>query len=142
LAAYDWYDHPDGPKFVETHRDEDRTVGHWLLLPGTFSSFHRVLNGDELWLIHAGKLHVHVIESSGKHTLLRLGLDLRSDERPVAAVPAGAWQAAELPADVPFAFGTNVCAPPFSFDQFSIAEQDALILQYPAHKTLIHRLTR
>lgn len=142
LAAYDWYDHPDGPKFVEVHRDEHRTAGHWLFLPGTFSSFHRVLNGEELWLIHAGKLHVHVIESSGKHTLLRLGLDLRSGERPVAAVPAGHWQAAELPADAPFAFGTNVCAPPFSFDQFSIAERDVLIRQYPAHNTLVHRLTR
>jgi hypothetical protein len=33
LAAYDWFDHPDGPKFVETHRDEHRTSGHWLFPP-------------------------------------------------------------------------------------------------------------
>jgi predicted cupin superfamily sugar epimerase len=127
-----------GPVFQLGHS----TSGHWLFLPGSFSSFHRVLNGDELWLIHAGKLHVHVIEPFGKHMLLRLGLDVRSGERPVAAVPAGHWQAAELPADAQFAFGTNVCAPPFSFDEFSIAERDVLIREHPAQATLVRRLTR
>jgi predicted cupin superfamily sugar epimerase len=100
------------------------------------------LNGEELWLIHAGKLLLHVIEPSGGYALLRLGLDVRSGERPAAAVQAGHWQAAELPARTPFAFGTNVCAPPFSFGQFSIAERNDLIRQHPSHAALIQRLTR
>ena len=63
LAAYDWFDHPEGIKFVETHRDAHRTSGHWLLLPGVFSSFHKVGNNEELWLIHLGRVLVHVFEA-------------------------------------------------------------------------------
>jgi predicted cupin superfamily sugar epimerase len=113
-----------------------------VLLPGSFSSFHKVLNSDELWLIHAGTLHVHVLEPSGTYTLLRLGVDVCSGERPVVTVPAGHWQAAELAPGVPFAFGTNVCAPPFSFDHFSIAARDELLSEHPTHSALVCRLTR
>jgi predicted cupin superfamily sugar epimerase len=142
LARYAWFDHPDGPKFVETHRDAYRTAGHWLFLPGSFSSFHAVANGEELWLIHIGRLQLHVIEPAGRHSVVRLGLDITGGELPIAVVPAGCWQAAELPEGVPFAFGTNVCAPPFSFDEFSIANRRDLTTEYPVHKELINRLTR
>jgi len=67
---------------------------------------------------------------------------VRAGERPVATVGVGHWQAAELHERVPFAFGTNVCAPPFTFDQFSIAERDALLVEHPGHAGLIQRLTR
>jgi predicted cupin superfamily sugar epimerase len=142
LAAYDWFDHPDGPKFVETHRDPYRASGHWLFMPGSFSSFHKVMNNEEIWLIHVGKLLVHVIEPSGEYRHIRLGLDLGAGERPVATVGIGHWQAAELHEGTPFAFGTNVCAPPFSLDQFAIADRDTLVREHPAHASLIRRLTR
>jgi len=142
LAAYAWFDHPDGPKFVETHRDAHRTSGHWLFLPGAFSSFHKVLNNEELWLIHTGRLLVHVLEPGGAHQVLRLGMDFHAGERPVVTVPAGYWQAAELPEGEPFAFGANVCAPPFSFEQFSMARREDLLREFPHHAGLIMRLTR
>ena len=142
LASHEWLDHPDGPKFVETHRDAHRTSGHWLFLPGSVSAFHKVDNSEELWLVHMGKILLHVIEPAGDYRLIRLGFDLRGGERPVAAVGAGYWQAAELPDEVPFAFGTNVCAPPFSFDEFSIAQREALAREHPTHAQLIRRLTR
>lgn len=142
LAAYDWFDHPDGPKFVETHRDEYRSSGHWLFRPGTFSSFHNVLNNDELWLIHTGQLLVHVLDPDRAHRCLRLGLNYAAGERPVVAVPAGCWQAAELPEGTPFAFGTNVCAPPFSFEKFTIAPRESLLRDFPDQADLIKRLTR
>ena len=139
---YDWFDHPDGPKFVETHRDDFRTSGHWLFLPGAFSSFHKVKNSDELRFIHQGKLLLYFFGSDRKLNTIRLGVDLDSGEVLVANVPADCWQAAELTENQAFAFGTNVCAPPFSFDEFSIAERTCLILNYPKEKDLILRLTR
>jgi uncharacterized protein len=142
LAHYSWFDHPDGPKFVETHRDQYRTSGHWLFLPRTFSSFHKLANNEELWLIQAGRLVVHVLEPGGRHSVLRLGLDVAAGEQPVAVVPLECWQAAELPEGVPFAFGTNVCAPPFSFEAFAIGSRLELESEYPEHTELIHRLTR
>ena len=134
--------HHDGPKFVETHRDPYRSSGHWLFLPGAFSSFHRVDNNEEIWAIHLGRLIVHVLEPDGIHTILRLGTDLEAGERPVVTVPTGYWQAAEIPEGVEFAFGTNVCAPAFSFSEFAIAGRDELLNQFPQHEDIIIRLTR
>jgi predicted cupin superfamily sugar epimerase len=142
LSSYEWYDHPEGLKFVETHRDAYRTSGHWLLLPGAFSTFHKWAGGEELWFIHAGRLALHVIEPSGAHMLLRLGTDVAAGERPAAAVPASCWQAAELPEGVEFAFGTVVCAPPFSFEQLVTADAEGLQREFPEHRALIRRLTR
>ena len=142
LAAYDWYDHPEGPKFVETHRDTHRTSGHWLFLPGVFSAFHKVLNNDELWLIQQGRLLLHVLGPDGGHQILPLGFDVAQGEHPVAAVPAGWWQAAELPEGAPFAFGVNVCAPPFSFDEFVPERRDELLRDFPQHADIVMRLTR
>jgi len=143
LAAYDWFDHPDGPyKFVETHRDAHRSSGHWLFLPGAFSSFHKVRNNEELWLIHLGRVLVHVLDPDGAHHVLRLGTDLAAGERPVVAVPANYWQAAEIPEGTPFAFGTNVCAPAFSYEEFAIARREDLLRDFPDHADVIIRLTR
>ena len=142
LLAYSWFDHPDGPRFVETHRDPYRTSGHWLFTPGRFSSFHRVKNNEEIWAIHRGRLLVHVLEPGGAHRALRLGLDFAAGERPVVTVPAGSWQAAELVEGDDFAFGTNVCAPGFEFTEFDIAGRDSLLREFPQHAALITRLTR
>jgi hypothetical protein len=142
LKVYKWFDHPDGPKFVETHCDEFRSSGHWLFLPGTFSSFHNVLNNEELWLIHVGRLLVHVLNLDGTYQKLCLGTDLPAGERPVVTVAAGCWQAAELPEGTPFAFGANVCAPPFSFEKFKIARREDLLRDFPQQADLITRLTR
>ena len=142
LAAYDWFDHPDGCRFVDTHRDAHRTCGHWLYLPGAFSSFHKVCDSEELWLIHAGRVLVHVLDPGGAHHVLRLGSDLASGERPVVAVPVGYWQATEIPDGTPFAFGSNVCAPPFSYEEFAMARREDLLRDYPDHAHLIERLTR
>ena len=142
LAAYDWFDHPEGMKFVEPHRDAHRTSGHWLFLPGLFSSFHKVRNNEELWLIHLGRVLVHVLDPDGVHHVLRLGTDLAAGERPLATVPVGYWQAAEMPEGTPFAFGTNVCAPAFSCEEFAIARREDLLRDFPDHADLIIRLTR
>lgn len=142
LATYDWFDHPDGPKFAETHRDAHRTCGHWLFLPGSFSSFHKVTNNEEVWALHLGRLLVHVLEPGGAHWVLRLGTDFDAGERPVVTVPAGYWQAAELPPGVEFAFGANICAPAFSFAEFAIATRHELLAAFPEHRELICRLTR
>jgi predicted cupin superfamily sugar epimerase len=142
LNCYDWFDHIDGPKFVETHRDQFRTSGHWLFLPKVISYFHKVDNNAELWYIHIGRLVIHLLTPEGLHQELYLGTDIHSGERPVVVIPANCWQAAEIPEGVPFAFGTNVCAPPFSYESLTIADQESLIREYPLHSDLIKRFTR
>ncbi len=142
LSSYNWCYHPNGPQFCETYRDAYRTAGHFLFQLEAFSSLHKVTNNEELWLIHAGKLLVHVLHPDGSHQVLRLGLNLAAGERPVVSVPTGYWQAAKLAPDAPFAFGTNVCAPCFSYDAFEIARRADLLREFPQHKEVIERLTR
>jgi predicted cupin superfamily sugar epimerase len=43
---------------------------------------------------------------------------------------------------VPFAFGSCVCAPPFSYDEFAIATRPEMLSAYPQHRQLIERLTK
>ncbi len=141
LAAYAWYDHPEGPKFVETHRDEHRTSGHWLFLPGAISAFHRVLNNEELWIAQRGALRIHVIDERGAHSEHTLGLDLSAGQTPVLSIPLGVLQAAELLDGESFAFGANVCAPPFHFERFELTPRAVLQERFPQHRALIERLT-
>lgn len=142
LKAYPWFDHPEGIKFVEVERNACRSVGHWLFLPGTFSAFHRVMNCDEVWAIHAGRLLLHVLTPAGEWQQLQLGPAVERGERPVATVPAGCWQAAEIPPGGPYAFGTNICAPAFEYSALQIAERNELRRAYPQHTPLVTRLTR
>ena len=141
LSSYQWYDHPEGLKFVETHRDEYRSSGHWLLLPGSFSAFHRVLNNNELWFIHKGRIILHIIDSDGRLSTHILGDDLTSGEVPVISVPINCWQAAEIEQGISYGFGSVVCAPAFRFEKFEIADRKNLLIQYPDHAELITRLT-
>ncbi|NJD68077.1 MAG: hypothetical protein C3F12_11350 [Candidatus Methylomirabilota bacterium] len=141
LTRYHWYDHPEGVKFVETHRDAHRTSGHWLMLPGTFSAFHRVLNNEELWYIHHGKITLHMIDTTGTLRSCRLGVDIPAGESPVVAVPNGCWQAAEIDAGVPYAFGSVVCAPAFCFERFELGRRISLIKEFPRYTDVIRRLT-
>ncbi|MGB3693113.1 MAG: cupin domain-containing protein [Spirulinaceae cyanobacterium] len=142
LEAYDWYDHPEGPKFVETHRNQFRTSGHWLFLPGAISSFHKVLNSEEIWAIHQGKLILHTLESNGEHRIFQLGTNLKAGELPVITIPKGCLQAAEIPDGVPFAFGSNICAPAFTWEQLDLVNREELLHTFPQHSELITRLTK
>ena len=142
LAAYEWFDHPEGLRYVETHRDAYRTSGHWLFLPGDISAFHKVSNNEEFWLIHLGRVLVHVLDPDGAHHVLRLGSDLAAGEQPVVTVPENCWQAAEIPEGTAFAFGTNICAPAFSYEEWVLARREDLLREFPDHEDLIIRLTR
>ncbi len=140
-ARYAWYAHPEGPWFVETHRDPHRTSGHWLFERGVISAFHRVVDSEELWLAHEGTLLVHVLDDSG-HRVHRLGSSVADGETPVVSVPKGSWQAAEVAPGAPFAFGTNVCAPPFTFERsFDMPPRRVLAQAFPSHLPLVERLT-
>ncbi len=142
LTAYDWYDHPEGIKFVETDRDPARTSGHFLYMDGAASAFHRVVDNAELWYLHHGRLLIHVLGPEGSLTTHRLGMDVAAGERPQHVVPVGTWQAAELPAGTTWAFGSVVCAPPFSFEEsYQAANRASLLAEWPEHAATIRRLT-
>ena len=138
--AYPWHEHPEGPLFCEVLRDPWRTVGLWLLEPGRIAAFHRVLDSAEVWLAHRGRVWIHLLEPGTGLRTLRLGPGEREDEQPVVEVPRGVWQATELAPGEAFAYGANVCAPPFRYEGWELADPDALAAEVPGHRALVERL--
>ena len=102
IRLLDLRPHPEGGHYRETFRDPRQdadgralsTAIYYLLAAGERSHWHRV-HAVEIWHWHAGAALALKIAGSDGAATVRLGADLAAGERPQAAVPAGAWQAAE-----------------------------------------------
>jgi predicted cupin superfamily sugar epimerase len=163
--------HPEGGYFRETYRSSgmqqtgrgERSLATALLFlvaAGRPSRFHR-LTSDEMWIHQAGALlELLLIDAAGAlrtHVLGAVGsvaapspqagpsLDARPSLEPQALVPAGTWQAARLfgPAAGPgdWALVTCVVVPGFDYEDFELAQRDALIAQHPDLRQVIIDLT-
>jgi uncharacterized protein len=121
--------HPEGGHYVETFRDlvekdgrARSTAIYFLLKAGEKSHWHKV-DAVETWLWHAGApLHLSISNDGDMAFTLRMGADLRADERPQAIVPAGAWQAAETLGD--WTLVSCIVTPGFRFAGFTLAPAD------------------
>lgn len=113
--------HPEGGWYRETYRSDApsgmrpaTTAIYYLLRRGERSHWHRV-DASEIWHWYAGgALELRI----GRH-VVRLGGDLAAGERPQAAVPPFAWQAARSLGDWTLV-GCTV-APAFDFAGFELA---------------------
>jgi uncharacterized protein len=125
IRLLDLRPHPEGGHFRETFRDTRESDGraastaiYFLLARGERSHWHHV-DATEVWHYYAGApLALSIADGDGT-TVMRLGPDLAAGERPQAAVPAGAWQAAESLGDWTLV-GCTV-APGFVFTGFALA---------------------
>ena len=129
IRLLDLKPHPEGGHFRETFRDvqhveRDRaasTAIYFLLARGERSHWHRV-DAVEVWHWYAGAPFTLEIAQEGRVERMTLGCDLAAGERPQAAVPARAWQAAETLGDWTLV-GCTV-APGFEFAGFELAPRD------------------
>ena len=118
--------HPEGGHFRETFRNPGTVEGgraastaiYFLLAAGERSHWHRV-DAVEVWHYYAGSPLKLEISDGKTTTVLRLGPNLASGERPQAIVPAHAWQAAESLGAWTLAGCTVV--PGFEFAGFELA---------------------
>lgn len=147
--------HPEGGFYKETYRAEMQagfdsfggmrnvsTGIYYLLDHGNFSAFHRI-KSDEMWHFYDGTgLTVYVIHPQGDLEIIRLGKNLAGGETLQAVVPAGCWFASTVEQQEGFALVGCTVAPGFDFQDFELAKRESLIGLFPAHKELIHRLTR
>lgn len=129
VAEFGLHPHPEGGFYRETWRSEYLTVIDYLLLPGTYSGWHRVDGSDEVWNHHrGGTLRLHLLSDEGVYEAIDLGT-----KRFSAVVPAGWWQAAEAMDDQWVLTGCTV-APPFDFTRFTMADA-TLFERFPVHAT-------
>jgi uncharacterized protein len=127
IRLLDLKPHPEGGHFRETFRDTRLIDGraastaiYFLLARGERSHWHRV-DAVEIWHYYAGApLRLDLADSDrGPVHAATLGPDLAAGQRPQAAVPTGAWQAAESFGDWTLV-GCTV-APGFQFSGFELA---------------------
>ena len=126
IRLLDLKPHPEGGHFRETIRDEGpgarafSTGIYFLLAAGERSHWHKV-DAMEVWHYYAGAALTLEISPSAQGPIerIKLGPDLIADERPQAAVPAHAWQAAESQGEWTLV-GCTV-APGFDFGGFELA---------------------
>ena len=118
--------HPEGGHFRETFRDAAEgqaraasTAIYFLLRTGEVSHWHRI-DAAEVWHWYAGAaLELRTAASGGGGSLVILGNDLASHERPQFIVPKGCWQSARTLGDWTLV-GCTV-APGFEFAGFELA---------------------
>ena len=164
-TGQDWIDHltlerhPEGGYYRETYRTDetvstdalpDRFGGprhvaaliYFLLPADAFSALHRIRQ-DEVWHFYAGApLTLHQIAPNGAYTTQTLGRAVTEGQQLHAVVPAGTWFGATVEADAGYGLAGCTTAPAFEFEDFELAEQEALTETFPQHRGVIERLTR
>ena len=130
----------EGGMWTLTWRDEQSSAIYYLMRPGDFSALHR-LAGPELWHHYAGApVEMLLLEPGGAVHRPVLGDDLARGQRPMVAVPAGVWMAADTTGDWSLTGAT--LAPPYDADGFELGDADELTEAYPQAAADIARFTR
>lgn len=150
--------HPEGGSYAEIYRSPGiisagelkkshfdkrcyMTSIYFMLEAGEVSKLHR-LKSDEIWYFHAGSaVTIHQILPDQTYQALKLGSDLEAGQQFQHVVTAGTWFGATVDdREKPALVGCAV-APGFDFADFEMAERDALLKQFPQHRSLIEQLT-
>jgi predicted cupin superfamily sugar epimerase len=129
------------PLFFQGDRAASTSI-YFLLSLGQFSAFHRIAS-DEVWHFYFGDpLLIHEIGHNGLLTTHRLGSDPEKGESFQTVVSAGSWFASVPAEGSEYALVGCTVAPGFDFEDFELADGEALVRQYPRHAEIIKALTR
>ncbi|NIN66651.1 MAG: cupin domain-containing protein [Anaerolineae bacterium] len=151
--------HPEeGGYFVQTYKSEElisklalpdrypspRAFGtaiFYLLTPDTFSALHR-LASDEIFHFYLGDpvtmLQLHL---DGSSQVATLGQDILAGQELQVVVPRGTWQGSLLNEGGEFALLGCTVSPGFEYEDYEAGSREEFLVQYPAHRELILRLT-
>ena len=118
------------------------SVIYALFTPESFSALHR-LSTDEIWCWHAGDLLESLrLHPDGRGEWVKLGPNLMGGQHPQDIIGAGVWQGTRLVAGGRWALVSCIIAPEFQWQDFELAERDALVASYPSWEDGIVALTR
>lgn len=116
---------------------------YFLLEKNQFSAFHKIAS-DELWHFYFGDtLIIYEIDAlTTKLTEHKLGNNPEAGESFQTIIKAGNWFASRVANESEYALVGCTVSPGFDFEDFELAERNALIKKYPQHEDLITSLTR
>jgi len=150
--------HIEGGSFAETYRSNlilnsdtlnnnflgkrNASTGIYFLLEHKqFSAFHKILS-DEMWHFYYGQtLTIYEIEKNGNLILHKLGSNLNNGEIFQCVIKAGNWFASRCEVNNGFSLVGCTVAPGFDFNDFTLADRNTLMNEYPQHSKLITELT-
>ncbi|KAA0990514.1 cupin domain-containing protein [Dyadobacter aurulentus] len=160
IDKYGLLPHPEGGYYAETYRAAETidpqglpirfngarsfsTGIYFLLESHHFSAFHRI-QSDEMWHFYAGEaLEIFVIDPETRELeIIRLGNNPDKGEAFQAVVPAGKWFGSRPAKGSSYALVGCTVAPGFDFQDFEMAEREALKAEFPEFSGLIGELTR
>lgn len=151
--------HPEGGFYKEMYRSDElipisglpqrfpasrvfATAIYFLIDANNFSALHKI-KSDETWHFYAGDaLEVIEIDAKGHLHITHVGASLQAGEVFQYTVKAGRWFASRVKQGGVFSLVGCTVAPGFDFEDFEMANREALIASYPQHKILITHLTR
>ena len=151
--------HPEGGYFRETYRSKgiirqisigtdfkgDRifsTCIYFLLTADEFSAFHKLAQ-DEIWHFYEGSpIEMHMISSTGEHSVQVIGTDLENGHSPQFAVPGGTWFASGILNGGDYALVGCTVSPGFNYRDFELGHRAFLVSEFPQHEEIITKYTR
>ncbi|MBX3043197.1 MAG: cupin domain-containing protein [Candidatus Kapabacteria bacterium] len=149
--------HPEGGFYKETYRSDEFIVSdslpdrynsdrsfsttiYFMITKDSFSKFHKV-NSDEFWFFHSGgSAKIYNLTNSGELIIKHFGIDTDNNEFPQILIPQNTWFAAEVE-NGDYVLLSCTVAPGFDFEDFTLAERNEFITDFPQHKQLIKKLT-
>lgn len=149
--------HPEGGFYRETYRASESispeglpdrfnggrnfsTAIYFLLRSQDRSLFHRI-KSDELWHYHAGSsLSLYVLTTNGL-SIHTLGPDPEQGQSLQVVIPANSWFGARVDSEDSYTLSGCTVSPGFDFQDFRMAEREALIKTFPNHRDIIALLT-
>jgi uncharacterized protein len=118
------------------------TAIYYLLEPGTFSEMHR-LQSDEIFHFYAGDaVEMLQLHADGTGSVIRIGNDLASGERPQVLAPREVWQGSRLVEGGAWALLGCTVSPGFEFEDYESGGCAELSAGWPAFAGMIGGLTR
>ena len=146
--------HPEGGFYREIHRASSlvREANgsaknayssiYYLLSGNDFSAWHRI-QSDETWFFHLGcDIAIHYFDAQNALTTAQIGLNSMQFQ---ITIPAGTWFAAKPVRADTFCLVSCVVGPAFTFTEFEMGQQQALLDCYGTsekHIELIRAFTR
>lgn len=118
------------------------TAIYFLLTPDAFSALHW-LEDDELYHFYIGD-PVELYELDSKTGLKQtvLGHNIMNGQQVQYPVRGKRWHGSRLVSGGQWALLGTTMAPGFAWDEFKLGKRDALIHDFPEHRTIIESLTR
>jgi predicted cupin superfamily sugar epimerase len=117
---------------------------YYLLEGKQVSLFHKLNNADEIWHFYAGSsLTIYSINET-KRTIneFKLGHEFENGEKFEILIRRGSWLGAKVNDVSSYSLVGCTVFPAFRFEDFQLADREALVAIYPRYKDIIEMLTK